>query len=247
MNNSHNSNIGMYVDIDHDYDEEMERALSLPVPKSDVPQYILESSLDSQKLWYLTAGSRPAQPQEERSYYENLWKSNFEKSAVDYSQYDVSPSQISKLGKIEFDEEILQRGKGPFSNVVSKSFFNSKITNMTLQLPRFKVIKTSKGDILAQFLVIVSYGGVTLGIWKRYSEFKDLFKKIQQLHNSGNESYKSTILSWQCIESRQKWFRCLDPDYLALKCYLLERFLQDLLFESESPDVINVFLGLSDQ
>lgn len=33
-------------------------------------------------------------------------------------------------------------------------------------------------------------------------------------------------------------------DYLSLKCFLLERFMHDLLFESQNPQLINDFLGL---
>lgn len=33
-------------------------------------------------------------------------------------------------------------------------------------------------------------------------------------------------------------------DYLSLKCFLLERFMHDLLFESHSPSMISTFLDL---
>ena len=37
-----------------------------------------------------------------------------------------------------------------------------------------------------------------------------------------------------------------DPEreYLVLKCFLLERFLHDVVFESASPHIIAEFLGV---
>lgn len=57
-------------------------------------------------------------------------------------------------------------------------------------------------------------------------------------------AYKNSLLSWQCVLQRKKWFRCLECDYLSLKCFLLERFIHDVLFESPSPKLISEFLGL---
>ena len=57
--------------------------------------------------------------------------------------------------------------------------------------------------------------------------------------------YNNSLVSWQCITSKQKWFgRCLEPNYVSLKCHLLERFLHDVLFESLHPLYIYEFLGL---
>ena len=48
------------------------------------PNYVLEESLSSQKLWKQSAGHRPPQPVEERAFYEKMWAQNFERSQVDY-------------------------------------------------------------------------------------------------------------------------------------------------------------------
>ena len=45
------------------------------------PQYILEESIDSQKLWKQTAGKRPPQPAEERAYFEK-WTSSLSRLRV---------------------------------------------------------------------------------------------------------------------------------------------------------------------
>lgn len=41
----------------------------------------------------------------------------------------------------------------------------------------------------------------------------------------------------------QRWFRCLDANYLKSKCNLLEKFLAQLLFEVASPSLLLSFVG----
>jgi len=48
------------------------------------PMYVLEDSPSCQTLWRDTAGTRPPQPIEERSFYESMWVQNFERSHVKY-------------------------------------------------------------------------------------------------------------------------------------------------------------------
>lgn len=64
----------------------MVRALSLPSPVTQPPMYVLESTLATQQLWYATAGKRPKQPPQEREYFEQLWRKNFELSSVQYKE-----------------------------------------------------------------------------------------------------------------------------------------------------------------
>jgi hypothetical protein len=101
--------------------EPVKRALSLPPPMSDPPIYILESTIDSQHLWYTTAGTRPRQPTEERKFFEQQWEKNFSESKVNYSDTIVEDRK-ENLQNLEMEfagEEVLQRGKGPFSNAVN--------------------------------------------------------------------------------------------------------------------------------
>lgn len=247
-------------------------ALHLPLPLTEPPSYILEAPLTSQHLWYTTAGTRPQQPAEERQRLEQIWTENFVSSNIQYPESVLAPPSRSEAKaerlqslKAEFHEEVKGRGKGPFSNAASKSFMNHCISNMTIQVPRFKVVRplqsansVSRGSssravsvsstyFHAQFLIVISLGSVPHGVWRRHSDFKELFYKINRLNNTPGPNhgiYKNTTLSWQCVLSRQRWFRCLEKNYLSLKCFLIERFMQDLLFESPSPDLINEFLGL---
>lgn len=256
----HNQSVGLDID---DNEEETRRgtkevvgavpkkALSLPPPVTEPPIYVLESNIETQELWYMTAGTRPRQPSDERRKCEEMWQRNFQRSHVNYnntmSAADSNPNFREVEARNEFPEEVVSRGRGPFSNAVSKSFPNHAFACMTLQLPRFKVVRSQDGVCHAEFLIVVSTGGAPFGIWRRHSDFKNLAAKIQSTHTSSGEQadYKNTMLSWQCVLSRQRWFRCLDREYLSLKCFLLERFLHDLLFESSTPDIINEFLGLA--
>jgi hypothetical protein len=62
------------------------------------PNYVLEESLSSQRLWQESAGQRPPQPAEERAFFEKMWAQNFERSKVAYKmpvEVLTSPSPIS--------------------------------------------------------------------------------------------------------------------------------------------------------
>lgn len=132
-------------------------------------------------------------------------------------------------------------------------------------MPSFRVIRAPSGSCFAEFLVVATFSNnqLSLGIWRRHSHFADLVNQacdhsLQILsniltHNSllqinampdGSTKYRNTLLSWQCLLNRKRWFKCLDQEYLSLKCFLLERFIHDLLFESPTPDFISEFLGL---
>lgn len=56
--------------------------------------------------------------------------------------------------------------------------------------------------------------------------------------------FNNSVLSWQCMLNKKNWFRCIEKDYIALKCFLLERFMHDVLFESTSPDLLFDFLNM---
>jgi hypothetical protein len=114
----------------------------------------------------------------------------------------------------------------------------------------------------AQFLVIYREGSIrdTIGVWKRYSDFEELARKVTQSHEGCKfaianlsplsvteepdvEHLPNAITSWRLLKKRQRWYRCLDAGYLSLKVFLLERFLHDILFESSSPKLLRDFVG----
>lgn len=126
----------------------------------------------------------------------------------------------------------------------------------------FCCFKSKKHGKHAQFLVIYREGSIrdTIGVWKRYSDFKDLSKQVEGAHESCSsvmanmsplhiteehdvEHLPNAITSWRLLKKRQRWYRCLDAGYLSLKVFLLERFLHDILFESSSPKLLRDFVG----
>lgn len=254
------------------FHQPLQRSLTLPPPVTEPPLYVLESPLPTQHLWYSTAGQRPKQPDNERAHYEKLWSENFDRSEIE--NIDDAPLRKDDVPELDFAGLILYRGKCPFSNAVSKSFdqisgakASSHASNhaskrsqdvtssqlppthwnsVTVQLPRFRIIQHNS-SLRAEFLVVVSLRGIhnahmTFGIWRRHSHFQQLAAQIDS--SLTRDGFKNSILSWKCFLNRKRWYRCLDRDYLALKCFLLERFLHDVLFESQSAALISEFLDL---
>lgn len=219
------------------------RVLTLPTPVTEPPVYVLESSLSNQELWHVTAGRRPKQPLKERAHYEMLWKENFIKSRARYlSPENITyPNQDDDTGHL-----VIFKGKGPHSTAVSRAFPDFPCSNVMLQLPHFRILQEKTGRQHAEFLILVVLGHLKFGIWKRYSDFKRLSGTIKEMKNKNSHTsiFEKTMLSWHCVTVRQRWFRCLDKEYLAIKCYLLERFVHDILFESSAPDTLMDFFGL---
>jgi hypothetical protein len=159
------------------------KTLSLPLPASNPPSYVLESRVETQQLWYETAGQRPQQPRHEREYFESLWLRNFENSCVNYN--DNEPPEVTEEDenlRVDVDNgQIIGRGRGPFSIAVSKSFQNHSISCVTLQMPSFRVIRADNGSVFAEFLVVVTFSNIqslSLGIWRRHSHFADLVRQV---------------------------------------------------------------------
>jgi hypothetical protein len=220
----------------------------------ETPPYILTESLSAQKLWHQTAGQRPRQPSREREFFERMWQKNFSDSEVDYTkplpkvQY-MRRTQSSGGGGGSVrgkPKKVIYRATSPFGSAVSKSFKCDncgEISSIIVHVPKFQIVQGG-GDMHAEYLIVVGFGTITLGVWRRFREFKMLANKIAS--SDKRKQFHNALLSWNCLRMRQRWFRCLDKDYLILKCFLLERFLHDLVFESLSPDTVREFLGVSD-
>lgn len=225
----------------------LRKTLSLPPAATEPPLYILESSIDTQQLWYSTAGKRPKQPRPEREYYEHVWQQNFAASAVRYSEQ----SKNDDIPRSEFNGNVVLCGSSPFSNSVSRSFFEFNVHAMTIQVPRYRIFESNDGNVRAEYLVVVSIGGpskLQFGVWRRHSDFSKLASWMQVESSGALESndylYKNSLLSWDCVLQRKRWYQCLNQDYLELKCFLLERFMHDFLYEACSPANVFSFLGL---
>jgi hypothetical protein len=81
------------------------------------PNYVLEESLSSQKLWKISAGNRPPQPVEERAFYEKMWAQNFARSQVEYKMPMEVLTSASPIALSPFADGVYgSRGGSEFSN-----------------------------------------------------------------------------------------------------------------------------------
>ena len=113
-----------------------------------------------------------------------------------------------------------------------------------IRIPKYQIIKeANNSDVRAEYLVVARLGGATFGLWRRHSAFSRLAAKIARIPEA-DVVYRNTLWSWRCLRRRQRWFRCLDADYLTIKCFLLERFLHDAVFESGSSALFADFLEI---
>ncbi|CAM9845553.1 unnamed protein product [Pylaiella littoralis] len=213
------------------------------------PPYILTESLSSQRLWRETAGKRPRQPSQERLFFEEQWAKNFSDSEVDYSEplaeSDAAAARKRARKRTAPHSKVHYRAASPFGSAVSKSFQCDncgQITSIMVHIPKFQILQQTGSDVHAEYLIVVGLGTVTLGVWRRFSEFQRLASKLAR--SSRRDQFHNALCSWRCLRERQRWFRCLDVDYLILKTFLLERFLHDFVFESMSPNTVREFLGV---
>ena len=103
-----------------------------------------------------------------------------------------------------------------------------------------------------EYLVVVGLGcGVEVGVWRRFTDFARLAQAVGAAEGGAGPptdavrgQFRMTAFSWAVLQRRKRMFRCLERDYLVLKCFLLERFLHDLVFESYSPATVRDFLGI---
>jgi len=231
---------GFYKDCEGTPGDSAYRLDAAALEKRETPDYVLEDTLEMQALWHATAGTRPAQPAHERKRMEEIWSKQIAESQA-CKDFKESPQILSN----EKDVKILARDASPFGTSVTKSWrceCCGELTSIMVRIPKYQIVQRGKERPHAEFLVVARLGAVTFGLWRRYSHFEALNEKVTR--NFRREDYSNTHWSWRCLRRRQRWFRCLDRDYLALKCFLLERFLHDLVFEAHNSSVFAEFFEL---
>ncbi|EGZ21724.1 hypothetical protein PHYSODRAFT_490853 [Phytophthora sojae] len=113
---------------------------------------------------------------------------------------------------------------------------NSKVVSATVSIPKFRIVQSRSGaDRHAQYLITLMLGKELYADWRRYSEFGELVKTLDE------KRYSRTQDAWAGIETR--WFNRLEPSYLHQKCITLENFMRELMYESNEPTVLINFLG----
>jgi len=180
--------------------------------------------------------------------------------------------KINGMGE-ESDLVVLVRGDNVFGTTVSKSFgrvdregrAHDGMDTVSISIASYRVIQSKKHGKYAQYLVIFCDGNFrnTVGVWKRYSDFSELSRKVSTGHSECRatvtglnplsvtddehdvEVLPNAMTSWKLLKKRQRWYRCLDAGYLSLKVFLLERFLHDILFESSHPQILRDFCRTS--
>jgi hypothetical protein len=184
------------------------------------------------------------------------------------SRHTVVNKKVKGTGSVG-DLTIMVRGDNAFGTTVSKSFARPNerggpiqgVDTVNISIASYRVVETKDNGKYAQFLVIYREGSIrdTIGVWKRYSDFEELARKVTQSHEGcvatianmsplaiteepEHEHLPNAMTSWQLLKKRQRWFRCLDAGYLSLKVFLLERFLHDILFESSTPNLLREFV-----
>lgn len=197
---------------------------------------------------------------QEKQNYDNL------ESVGPHHHYHTLVNMKVKGAGSGGDLTVLVRGDNVFGTTVSKSFARTGETGyrtgndtVSISVASYRVVESKKHGKYAQFLVIYCEGSFrdTVGVWKRYSDFSDLSRKVTLgQHDCSNftplavdkddtdtEFLPNAVTSWKLLKKRQRWYRCLDAGYLSLKVFLLERFLHDILFESASPQILRDFVG----
>uniref|UniRef100_A0A6U1B056 PX domain-containing protein n=1 Tax=Rhizochromulina marina TaxID=1034831 RepID=A0A6U1B056_9STRA len=183
----------------------------------DLPAHLFRESLSTQALWQVAGTAQ----------------------ATSAGSEDVE--MVSCLG--EAAHEVISEVDNSFGCSVSKTFVCEEcgnVSNTAIRIPKFQVVK-SGNEQFAEFLVVIELGIFTFGVWRRYSEFVELANTITRRR----ELFPNSHFSWQCMCYRKRWFRCLDPDYLTIKCFLLERFLHDCICESSDQTHVLKFIGMS--
>ncbi|EGB12583.1 hypothetical protein AURANDRAFT_60531 [Aureococcus anophagefferens] len=243
---------GFYKDCEGTPGDSAYRLDATALSNRETPDYVLEDSLANQALWHSTAGCRPAQPAHERRQFEELWAQNLANSQASGGEAR-SDSNSKRRRALVCDRapvevggaQLLLRESSPFGTSVTKSWrcdCCGELTSIMIRIPKYQIVRKG-GKSHAEYLVVARLGAVTFGLWRRFAHFTALHDKISKTLDK--DDYQNTLWSWRCLRRRQRWFRCLDRDYLALKCFLLERFLHDAVFESASSTLFADFLEIT--
>lgn len=182
-----------------------------------VPLWVSLETIDFQINWQNTSGKRPIQPNNERKYYEDLWANNSNIIRQD-------PNYIHRNDAIYINE---------YSYLAIRNFYNGPYG---IQISHYRIVNNKKCISHAEYLLKFRTPNYEYSSWKRYSTIKkfsnDLFGNMKYFYELVH-----TNCSWNIMIENKSYFRNLNNYYLKKKCLLLERFLQDALFEVESIEI----------
>lgn len=149
-------------------------------------------------------------------------------------EYSASPTAPTKPAEVEFE----QLNDPTVSTKTFSSGPHGAPVQFAVNIGAFRVISGGGGH--AQYQVVLTRNGNTWKRWKRYSDFKMLaeYAKLSDL--------KTTVERWAEVTNTQRWFRCLEANYLRTKCFFLEQFMAQLLFDLPSPSLLLTFVQASE-
>jgi len=67
--------------------------------------------------------------------------------------------------------------------------------------------------------------------------------KPNDLAVAPGRKFALALHSWRAVEATRGWFRRLDEEHLTAKCFLLERFLHDVIDGASDPSLVLAFVA----
>lgn len=104
----------------------------------------------------------------------------------------------------------------------------------TMHIAGYRVMSTILGRH-AEFEVRVKGGGRSWSRWQRFSKFKLMVQCVNK--------DRASMRAWRRVLRAQPNYRCLDENYLLMKCNLLEEFLQQVMFAMPTPALLIHFVN----
>jgi hypothetical protein len=179
---------------------------------------VLEESLSSQTLWKHTAGNRPPQPEEERAYFEMIWRQNFAMSRVDYQvPKDVltagTPISFSAFADSHFagdSRELSNYGNLATDSMATDAEVAEAIERLHVnpreggpqRIPHEVVNKLVKGTTSQEDLTVLIRGDNVFGTTVSKS-----FDRVNRLGNREVDTVNISIASYRVVEVREL-FNC---------------------------------------
>tara|TARA_Y100000991_G_scaffold215055_1_gene204332 strand:+ start:1389 stop:1964 length:576 start_codon:yes stop_codon:yes gene_type:complete len=148
----------------------------------------------------------------------------FDYTIEDQYNYYIADKKYSKLYDFLTYENKL-------SLITTKQLCNNVVS---IRLPLFRTNVIDDCTNFVQYLILIKINNYEFGTWKRYKEIEDIKSNL-------NRNFTESKYSWDILKYRKKLFRCLESQYILLKCYLIEVFLRNILIESH--DIV-FFLSL---
>ncbi|CAM9595298.1 unnamed protein product [Ectocarpus sp. 12 AP-2014] len=103
-----------------------------------------------------------------------------------------------------------------------------------MHIAGYRVVSTILG-MHAEYEVRLKGAGRRWSKWQRFSKFKTIATCTQ--------GDPDAAAAWRRVLRAKPHYRCLNPDYLAHKCNLLETFLQQVLFAMPTPALMIHFVS----